>query len=363
MRKTKTAWLSLLLVLGLIAAACGDDDSAEANDDGTDTTAAADDDGGSDSLSGTLEGSGASFPDAFYQAAIVAYEEATPGVTVIYNAVGSGQGKSDFADGLTAWAGTDSLVKEDEGLDPDEFLYIPTVAAPITVSYNLSGVDELQLSPDTLGAIFNGDITSWDDEAIAADNPDVELPSTAITLAVRADGSGTTSNFTKYLEKATGTWTLGSGDTIEWPSNAQAGQRNTGVAQIIQDTDGAIGYVDLADAEALGLTYAAIGNQEGEFVVPTLEGTTAALDGAEIADDLTYDPLDAAGAEAYPIAAPTYVLVRTSYEDQATADLVIDWITFLLTDAQDLAEDELYAPLPDSLRDRALAQLDQITVG
>src|SRR5207237_1533085 len=132
-----------------------------------------------------------------------------------------------------------------------EVLYFPTVSAPITVSYKLSGLDKLQLSANALAKIFSGAAKKWNDAAIADDNPGANLPSTNIVVVHRADASGTTSNFTKYLVKAAGSaWTLGSGDTVSWPVDSQAGQGNTGVAQIIEQTDGAIGYVHYSDAVA-----------------------------------------------------------------------------------------------------------------
>ena len=203
------------------------------------------------SLSGTLNASGASFPNAYYQAALDEFEEVAPDLVITYRSTGSGTGKKEFGSGLTDFAGTDSTVKDGDGPAAGSFLYIPTVAAPITVSYNLSGVDKLQLSPDTLAKIFQRDIKTWNDPAIAADNPGVTLPDKPITVVHRSDGSGTTNNFTKYLVKAGGAdWKLGSGDTVAWPADTQGGDKNTGVAQLIKQTDGAIGYVDFADATA-----------------------------------------------------------------------------------------------------------------
>lgn len=318
--------------------------------------------GGTDysNLSGELKASGASFPDAYYQEVISAFQEVAPNVTVNYNATGSGTGKKQFGEGLTDFAGTDSLVKDSDGVAPGTYLYVPTVAAPITISYNLPGVDKLQLSPDTIARIFQTDIRTWNDPAIAADNPGVTLPDTPITVAHRSDGSGTTSNFTKYLAKAAPSWKLGSGDTVNWPPTTQGGEKNTGVAQIVKQSEGAIGYVDLSDAKASGLKFAAVKNKDGQFVEPSLEGTTAGLEGAEVADDLSYNPLDAAGASAYPITAPTFILVRTRYDDPKKAELVKAFLTFLLTDGQDLAKDVDFAPLPASLKEKALAQLDKI---
>ena len=331
------------LALGLAACGGGSDDDST---------------GDGEMTSGELTASGASFPDAFYQAALEEYANVNPDLIITYNAVGSGTGKSEFAEGINDFAGSDSLVGDDDGIDPESFQYIPTVAAPITVSYNLEGVEGLQLGQETLAGIFQGDITTWNDEAIAADNPDATLPDTDITIAHRADGSGTTSNFTTFLDEATDTWTLGAGDTVEWPSNSLAGEKNTGVAQIIQETDGAIGYVDLADATESGLVTAAIENADGSFVQPSLEGTTAGLEGAVVNDDLSYNPLNAAGPEAYPITAPTYILIRTDY-DAETGAMVKEFLTWLLTDGQALAAENNFAALPEGLAQQALDAVNE----
>jgi phosphate transport system substrate-binding protein len=311
-------------------------------------------------LSGTLKASGASFPDAYYQEVITSFQDVAPDVTVNYNATGSGTGKKEFGQGLTDFAGSDSLVKDSDGVAAGSFLYVPTVAAPITVSYNLSGVTALKLSPDTLAKIFQRDIKTWNDAAIAADNTGMTLPNKPITVVHRSDGSGTTSNFTKYLDSASEAWKLGAGDTVAWPADTQAGAKNTGVAQLVKQTDGAIGYVDLSDAQASQLVFAEVKNKDGRFVAPTLEGTTAGLNGAQVADDLSYNPLNATGPDAYPITAPTFILVRTSYGDANKAKLVKAFLTYLLTDGQAKAKDVSFAPLPDSLRQKALAQLDKV---
>ncbi|BCJ71376.1 phosphate-binding protein [Catellatospora sp. IY07-71] len=313
-------------------------------------------------LSGELKASGASFPNTYYQEVITSLKDEAPNLKVTYNSVGSGTGKKEFGSGLTDFAGSDSTVKDTDGVPAGTFLYVPTVAAPITISYNLKGVDNLQLSADTLAKIFQREIKTWNAPEIAADNPGVTLPATAISVAHRADGSGTTNNFTKYLAAAAPTtWKLGSGDTVAWPADTQGGQKNTGVAQLIQAADGGIGYVDLADATDGKLTFAAIKNKDGKFVKPTLEAATAALAGAEIKDDLTFNPLNAAGADSYPITAPTYLLVKTTYPDAKQKELVKAFVTYLLKDTKDLAAELHYAPLPAELQTKALAQLDKIS--
>ncbi len=340
---------------GLVLAGCGGNNNGGSSSSGTS--------GGSDlaSLSGSIKGSGSSFQDAFDQEVISQFKSVAPKATVTYNSVGSGTGKKEFGQGLDDFAGTDSLVKEGDGPAAGSYVYIPTVAAPITVSYNLSGVDKLQLSPDTLAKIFSTSIKKWNDPAIAADNPGASLPNKNITVAHRSDGSGTTSNFTKYLAAAAPTtWKLGAGDTVNWPASTQGAEKNTGVAQIVQQTDGGIGYVDYSDATELKLSFASIKNKAGQYVAPTLEGASAAVEGAQVADDLTYSPINVDGQAAYPITSPTYVLIKPKYDDAQKAALVKGFVKYMLTDGQSIAKDVNYAPLPSSLQQKALAQLDKI---
>jgi phosphate transport system substrate-binding protein len=315
------------------------------------------------SLSGSLKASGASFPNVFYQAALDEFAKVAPDLDITYNSTGSGTGKKEFGSGLTDFAGSDSTVKDGDGPAKGSYLYVPTVAAPIAVTYNLSGVAKLQLSGETLAKIFSRTIKNWNDPVIAADNPGVTLPDKAIVVVHRSDGSGTTSNFTKYLVAAGGSsWTLGSGDTVKWAADTQAGDKNTGVAQLVKTSDGAIGYVDFGDAKASNLVFASIKNKDGQYVAASLDGATAALAGATIADDLTYNPLNAAGAATYPITAPTYLLLKPSYTDATKGKAVKGFVKWLLTDGQALAASQNYAKLPDDLQKKALAQLDKVTV-
>lgn len=350
-----TGLVAAVLAVALVAVACGG---------GDDTGASA---GGSldqPRLTATLNGSGATFPKAFYEVAIAGYKQVQPGVTVNYSGGGSGQGRQNLQDGVVDFAGSDGIVAAaDVAKYKGEFLYVPTTAAPITVSYNLTGVRDLTLDADTISRIFQRQIRTWDDPAIAALNPDVRLPATNITVARRSDGSGTTENFTKYLAAAAaGTWALRAGSTVEWPGDTQAGNGNQGVAQIVKGTNGAVGYIDLSDAKASGLQFARIRNQAGNPVMPSVDGATEALGGAQLNADLTYNPLNAGGAEAYPITAPTWILVYKNQADRATGDALKSFLRYLLTDAQALAEDVDYAPLPAGVREKALAQVEAIVV-
>ena len=312
----------------------------------------------------TLNGSGSSFQDAFNQKAKAEYAKKASDVTVNYTKSGSGAGKTDLQNQVVQFAGTDSTIKDADKpkFKGGDVLYFPTVAAPITVSFNVTGVDKLSLSADTLAAIFQGDIKAWNDPKIAADNSGVTLPSTTIAVVHRSDASGTTSNFTKYLKKAAPTvWKLDSGDTVNWPASTQAAEKNSGVASLVQGTDGAIGYVDLADAVNADLKFAAIKNAAGKFIEPTLDGASAALAGTTANADLTYDPLNASGDGSYPITSPTWIIVYKKQPNAATADALKGWLNFILTDGQTFSKTVGFAALPPDLAQKAISQLSQIS--
>jgi len=348
--------------VALVGTACGSDSTKTA---APDTTVA-------DSpttlreapLSATLNASGSTFVKGFLEVVIAGYKKPQPGVTVNYAGGGSGTGRQNLQDGVVDFAGTDGLIAAaDLPKYKGEVLYVPTVAAPITLSYNLADVKDLTLDADTIAKIFQRQVKKWDDPAIAAQNPGVKLPSTDITVAHRSDGSGTTDNFTKYLVAAApSAWTLKSGSTVEWPADTQAGNGNQGVAQIVKGTAGAVGYVDLSDAKASGLQFAKVKNKSGKAIAATVDGAAAALAGTQLNADLTYNPLNADGADAYPITAPTWVIVYKNQTDKTKGAAVKSFLTYLLNDGQKLAKDVDYAPLPSAMQQKAVAQVANIAV-
>lgn len=367
-RAGRFGWLiALLAAFALIVAACGDsgetgDGSGDDNSGGDNAASAegAPSDAEIAALSTRIAGGGASFPDPYYQAVNADFNDIAGSEIVVYARSGSSDGRSQLAAGTVDFAGTDSLPKDDETF-PSTVLFFPTVAAPITVSYNLDGVEDLKLSAEALAGIFQADITTWDDELIAADNPDLELPSTPISIVRRSDGSGTTSNFTKFLEAAApDSWRLGSGDEVNWPASSQGAEGNSGVAEVIRQTAGSVGYVDLADAGKAGLDFASIENAEGNFVLPSAAAVQAALSNAEIADNLTYNPLNAPGAEAYPITAPTFILVLEEQSDAGKAETLRTYMRYMLSTGQAAAASTGYVALPDELAERAIAQVESI---
>lgn len=327
------------------------------------------DDGGGGSVgtgeSVTLNASGSSFQKQFQEAAIEGFTKAHKGVKINYGGGGSGKGRQDFADQVTDYGCMDGLYKEADlaKVKGGSFLYFPILLGAITISYHVSGVDKLRLSPETIAKIFQRDIKKWNDAAIAADNPGANLPDADIVVAHRSDGSGTTEQFTRYLDAAAkDVWKLKSGSTVEWPSDTQAGSGNGGVAQIVKSTKNAIGYVDLPDAKASGLAYASVKNQAGAFIEPSSASASAAGDGVDVKDDLTYVSVNAKGEAAYPITAPTWCVAYTSPSNKAKGAALKAYFKYMVTDAQALIKDLDFAPLPKSLADRAVAQLDKIQV-
>jgi phosphate transport system substrate-binding protein len=356
------------VAMALSLAACSSSSSPSSSSSSTATSSASATASSSAPLSGTLNGSGSTLQQTYQEAAISAFKSVQPGMTVNYGAGGSGKGRTDLASGVVNYAASDSPIPASQvaSFNGKTVLYFPDVIAPVTVSYNLPSLSKpLQLSAPVIASIFQAKITTWNNSAIAADNPGVTLPSTAITIAVRSDSSGTTQNFTQFLVDATGDgWTLGTSSTIKWPSAARAGAGNSGVASTIQSTPGAIGYVDYADAKATGLHFASIKNSAGDYVAPSVAAAGVAASSATVKPDLTFSAIWASGAGAYPITAQSWILV---YETQPNANdeaLLKAWIGYLIspTGGQSLLSNLGFAPLPTSLDTMAQAQLSKISM-
>jgi len=314
-----------------------------------------------------LTASGASFPDPIYQKWIESYKGVAPDVAINYQPVGSGQGRKNFFGGSTDFGGTDKYASDEEleTFGKDVF-HIPTVLGAVVVTYNLPDLEKIQFSGETLANIFLGKITKWNASAIAKENPGVELPDEAITVVHRSDGSGTTSIFTNYLSSVSKDWQtkVGTGDSVEWPVGI-GGEKNPGVAQAIKQTEGAIGYVELIYATANKLPTPAIKNAAGEYVEPSLASTSAAAEGflktmpADLRVNIINPP---EGEKVYPIAGFTWILVTKEQTDKTKATALTDFLYWSLTEGTKDAEALGYAPLPETVREKALEKLTQIEV-
>jgi phosphate transport system substrate-binding protein len=357
-RRARWAAVTTAVLGMLIVSACSSNSSTTSSTPSGGNTSS-----GGSSLSGTLNGSGSTFQTNFQQAAISAFKSVDSGITVNYGSGGSGKGRTDLAGGVVNFAGSDSPIPSSEqaNFKGKKVLYFPVIIGPITMSYNLTGVTNLKLTPTVIADIFQGKITNWDNAAIKADNPGVTLPSEPITLAVRSDSSGTTQNFSLFLEKAAGSaWTLGSSSTISWPSTARAGSGNGGVAQIVKSTPGAIGYVDYADAKATGLKFASIKNSAGNYIAPSTSSASAAADGVTVAPNLTFFSAWPSGANAYPVTYQSWVLVNQAQPNANDSKLLKAYVGYLVGPGQQLLGQLGYAPLPSKLDSMAKDQLNKI---
>jgi len=316
-------------------------------------------------LTASLKGTGATFPNVLYQAWIQVYKQHVPGVSISYQGVGSGQGISDFIKYLTDFGGTDAAISEARvKSEAPDALHVPMVMGGVVPTYNLPGITTLRFSPASLVGIYVGSITSWDDPRIAADNPGVKLPSTDITVVYRSDGSGTTSIWTDYLTKVSVDWKskVGAGTTVRWPTGIGA-PGNAGVASTVKQTEGAIGYVELIYALANKLPYGPVKNAAGNYVTPSLESVTAAASGIVYPESLAVSITNPPGANAYPIAGFTYILLRANtYKDAIKAQALTDFLYWGLTEGQGAANRLGYAPLPTQARQLAMKQLLKVRV-
>ena len=357
-RQQVTTAGAAVIVMALSLAACSSSNSSSSPSSGGSSSSSA------AALTGTLNGSGSTLQLTYQQEAISSFKTVQSGITVNYGAGGSGKGRTDLASGVVNYAGSDSPIPatEEANFKGKTVLYFPDVIAPVTVSYNLSGLSKpLRLSAPVIAGIFQAKIKTWNNSQIAADNPGVTLPSTAITIARRSDSSGTTQNFSQFLVDASGDgWTLGTSSTINWPATSRGGNGNGGVASIIKSTPGAIGYVDYSDAKASGLTFASIKNKAGDYVAPSVSSASAAATQATVKPNLTFSAIWAPGASSYPITAQSWVLVYQTQPNTNDTKMLQAWVGYLVGAGQQLLPQLGFAPLPASIDKQAKAQLSKI---
>lgn len=311
----------------------------------------------------SLNASGATFPAPLYQRWFAEYNKLHPDVQVNYQGVGSGTGIKSFTDGLTDFGASDAAMSDKEiaAVKEGGVLLLPMTAGSIVISYNLPGVTQaIQLPRDVYPAIFMGTITKWNDPKIAAANPGVTLPDMPITVASRADGSGTTYNFTGHLSAISPDFKakIGQGKQVKFPG--VAGKNNDGVAALIKQTPGTIGYVEYGYAQQTGLPMATLQNQSGKFVVPTADSGSAALAQVELPANLRAFITDPTGDTSYPIVTYTWWLVHSQYTKPGVADAIKALATWSLTDGQKLSAELGYLPLPTPVVAKVQAAVAQI---
>jgi phosphate transport system substrate-binding protein len=309
------------------------------------------------SLKGTLAGSGSSLIDPVMQPWIKAFAGIASNANVSYTKNGSGAGRKDFFGGNTNFAVSDVAPSDKELSDyGKKVLYFPMTIAGVVIVYNLPGVDKLKLDADTVGKIYTGQIKKWNDPAIAALNSGAKLPDTAISFAVRQDTSGTTGVFTSYLAAISSDFKTKVGGSTQAPDGwgkvglrVTQGNGNDGVAGLVKQTEGTIGYVEVAYALANKLTYVSLKNQAGNFVDPTLDNLSAAAAGAKPSDTLILDLINQADPNAWPITTTTYGIVNVDQTDADKAATLVAFLYWATHDGQDLGPKYNYAKLPAAI--------------
>ncbi len=314
-------------------------------------------------LAANVTGAGATFPYAVYTKWAEAYKGAT-GNQVNYQGIGSSGGIKQIKAKTVDFGGTDAPLSEAE-LDAANLVQVPTVMGGVTIVFNLPGVEsgKLKLDGVTAANIFRGAITKWNDPAIAALNPGVKLPATAITVAHRSDGSGTTHVFTHYLAKQSMAFKrdVGADKTVNWPVNGVGGKGNPGVAANVQKIAGAIGYVDIADAMKNGMHFVALKNRAGNFIVPSQDAVADAAGGANFKiKGMAPDLLDQTHKNAWPITSATYMLAYEKGSDAARQKGVVDFFAWSLNHGQKMAEELGFVALPSNVVKMVEAEMKNI---
>ena len=369
---SSSRWLVLIafaVTLALGVAACGSSSSDETGGGGSSS-------GGE--VSGEIAGAGSTAQQAAQEAWIAEFENENSGVTIAYDPVGSGGGREQFIAGGVAYAGSDAALATEEGelekaekrCEPGELIEVPDYISPIAVIYNLPGVEELKLDPETLAKIFAQEITSWDDPAIAKDNPGVELPSTRITPVNRSDESGTTQNFTEYLsEVVPSVWKFEvSGD---WPvKGGEAANGTSGVVEAVTAGEGAIGYADASQAGELGVAKIKVGS---EWAEPSAEAAAKVLEESPLDEELSPSKLTLAykldrkteSQGTYPIVLTSYLIACTKYGNAGEAEAVKAYAEYVVSpEGQELAAEQAgSAPLSPALTKKVTPAIEAIEAG
>jgi phosphate transport system substrate-binding protein len=314
-----------------------------------------------------LVGAGATFPYPLYSKMFDVYSK-EQGTKVNYQAIGSGGGIRQLVTKTVDFGGSDAVMgDEDTKSAGAPVLHIPICAGSVVLTYSLPGDPSIKLSPDIIADIFLGKIKKWDDPRISAQNQGIALPGMAITIVHRSDGSGTTNIFSDYLSKVSKEWKekVGTGTALNWPVGLGA-KGNPGVAGLVKQTPGSIGYVELIYALQNNMPYGTVQNRKGKFIKPSLSSTSAAAN-ITLPDDMKVSLTDSDSPEGYPISGFTWIIV---YKDQKYGDrtenkakVLAELLRWMTTDGQKYAEPMQYAPLSKAAADKASRLIQSMTYG
>jgi len=312
----------------------------------------------------TLNGAGATFPYPMYSKWFSEYHKAHPEVEINYQSIGSGGGIRQVLAGTVDFGASDGPMTDEQlAQSKTKILHIPTVLGADVPAYNIPGVTgELKFTPEVLAGIFLGKITNWNDKAIASANPGVKLPGDPIVVIHRSDGSGTTYIWTDYLSKVSQEWQsqAGKGTSVKWPVGL-GGKGNEGVAGMIRQMQGSIGYIELIYAVQNKIPYGTVRNSAGNFVKASLESVTAAAASApKMPADFRVSITNAPGKDAYPISSFTWLLIPAQSKDAAKGKILADLLSWIVNDGQKMTADLAYAPLPEVVAAKVKDEIKQV---
>ncbi len=301
----------------------------------------------------TLNGAGATFPNPMYSKWFSEYHKVHSDVQINYQPIGSGGGIRQVTAGTVDFGASDMPMTDQQLKDSKvKILNIPTVLGAVVPAYNIPGVTgEVKFTPEALAGIYLGKITKWNDKTITSANPDVKFPDKDIIVVHRSDGSGTSFIWTDYLSKVSPEWKgqVGSDTSVKWPLG-MGGLHNEGVAGLIRQLPGSIGYVELIYAVQNNIPYGSVRNSSGVFLKATLEGVTAAAASApKMPADFRVSITNAPGKDAYPISSFTWLLIPAQSKDAAKGKILADFLNWMVTDGQKMTNALSYAALPDNV--------------
>jgi phosphate transport system substrate-binding protein len=311
-----------------------------------------------------LNGAGATFPNPIYSKWFSEYHKAHPDIQINYQPIGSGGGIRQVLAGTVDFGATDGPMSDEQlAQAKSKILHVPTVLGANVPAYNIPGVTaELKFTPEALAGIFLGKIASWNDPAIATANPGVSLPNQPIIVIHRSDGSGTTYIWTDYLSKVSPDWQsqVGKGVSVRWPVGL-GGKGNEGVAGMIRQMQGSIGYIELIYAIENKISYGIVKNGAGNFVKASLGSVTAAAASVKsMPADFRVSITNAPGKDAYPISSFTWLLIPAQSKDPAKGKILADFLAWMVDDGQKMTADLAYAPLPESVTTKVKLEIKQV---
>lgn len=311
----------------------------------------------------TLNAAGATFPYPIYSKWFAEYHKAHPEIEINYQSIGSGGGIRQVTEGTVDFGASDGPMS-DEQLSKVKFkiVHIPTVLGAVVPAYNVPGVSgEVKFTGEIIANIFLNKITNWNDKAIAAINPGVKFPDQSIIVVHRSDGSGTTYIFTDYLSKVSPDWQqiVGKGTAVKWPIGL-GGKGNEGVAGMIRNTPGAIGYIELIYALQNNIPYGSVKNSSGQFIKASLDSVTAAAAGVKMPADFRVSITNPPGKTAYPICSFTWLLIPQPFKDAGKGKIIVDFLNWELDNGQQMAPALSYAPLPKEVVEKVRATVKNL---